>query len=299
MRIGVVNAEAPSPTSRALEQGLRERGWIDGKNARIFWRPLNDRFDLGNGFADELAGMPVDVLVTSLNWVAQRASRKAPGLPIVLASSDLPVESKLAVSYSRPGGNITGLNTWAGNDVDTKRLAILSEFPQVSKVAVFGPPLRPGEKPFMEHGQTAEAANKLGLSLIYVRVNRREELPGSFERARRDGANAVLISDYAFAYLGPNQLQFISLANQFKWPLLSASSTAAERGALLTYGIDIEESFRRAGHIADKILRGTKPADIPIENPRKVELVVNLKAARAAGIAIPQSVLLQAARIID
>lgn len=288
-----------SPTARAFVEGLQERGWVHGRNARIVWRSGIEHMRGVEGAVEELVRMPVDILVVGGNDIAQESARRAPSIPVVMASSDFPVENGIVASYSRPGGNITGLTNWVGRSLNAKRIALLKEAaPRLTRLAVLAHPVPAGTKRIFGD-ETQGAADALGVTLLHVGVNRFDALEAAFEKAVAGGANGIFVADYPFAFVRANQLRIVELAAKHRLPAIHSASTASDSGALLTYGFDIAENFRRAAHIVDKILRGAKAGEIPIEDPARLELVVNLKAARAIGLSLPPSILLQANRVIQ
>ena len=308
-RIGVVYYRTPlkelqgpqpeSPTARALLMGLREKGWVDGGGARIYWRSGIEHAGGIPGAVEELVRLPVDILVVAGNDIAAEVAKRNPKLPVVMASSDFPVENGLVASYARPGGSITGLTNWVGKSLNAKRLALLKEAaPQVRRVAVIGPPSASGG-PLDFSSETRSAADALGLELVSVPLNRSADLERAFAQVDSVHADGIFVVDYPFAFVRAHQEALCELAARRRLPAIHSASTAASAGALITYGPDIAENFRRAGHLVDKILRGANPGEIPIEDPAKLELVVSLRAARAIGLTLPQSILTQASRVVD
>ena len=303
-RIGVLYYYVPLseveayPPSRALVQGLREKGWVEGRNLRIVWRSAEGNPERVPQLVEELVRIPVDVLVGAGNDMAVESVKRFPSLPVVLPSADFPVESGLVASLSRPGGSITGVSNWVGRSLNAKRLSLLKEaVPGLTRVAFLGPAAirrEPGFSP-----ETQAAADAIGVSMVKVVADRPADLEQAFEDARRLGANGIFVIDYPFAFLKKHQVMISEMAARHRLPAIHSASTAPEAGALLTYAHDISENFRRAGHLVDKILRGAKPAEIPFEEPARLELVVNLRAARAIGLTVPPSILIQASRIIE
>ena len=182
--------------------------------------------------------------------------------------------------------------------MNAKRLSLLKEaVPGLTRVAFLGPAAirrEPGFSP-----ETQAAADAIGVSMVKVVADRPADLEQAFEDARRLGANGIFVIDYPFAFVKKHQVMISEMATRHRLPAIHSASTAAEAGALLTYAHDISENFRRAGHLVDKILRGAKPAEIPLEEPARLELVVNLRAAREIGLAVPPSILIQASRMIE
>jgi putative ABC transport system substrate-binding protein len=306
-RIGVVFYQTPlaeltgampaSLTGRALVEGLAERGWVVGRNAQIHWRSAEGRYDRLPGLVRELLDIPIDVLVAGGNDIAAESVKRSPSTPVVLASSDFPVESGLVTSLARPGGNITGLSNWIGTSLNAKRLSLLKEaVPAVSRVAVIGPT---GLTRRRFSPETQAAADALGIQLLPINIDKPEDGARAFAEAIRAGANGVLVLDYPFAFVRANQVLINDLAMKHRLPVLHSASTAADSGSLLTYAPDITVNFRRAGYFVDRILRGAKAGELPIEQPDTLHLVVNTKVARSMGLTIPVSVLTQASRVIS
>jgi putative ABC transport system substrate-binding protein len=304
VRIGVLYYYVPMedvetyPPSRALVEGLREKGWVEGRNARIVWKSAEGRPERIPALVEELLRIPVDVLVGAGNDMAAESVKRSPSIPVVLPSADFPVESGLVASLSRPGGSITGISNWVGRSLNAKRLALLKEAaPELKRVALLVSSEGARNPGFSS--ETQAAADAIGITLFKVAADHASELDRAFDNARRLGAGGIFVADYPFALLRKHQLMISELAARHRIPVIHSASTAADAGALLTYAHDINENFRRAGHIVDKILRGAKAGDIPFEEPATLKLVVNLGAARAIGLTVPQSILIQANRVID
>jgi putative ABC transport system substrate-binding protein len=293
-----VGPRPENPLSRALVEGLRDKGWVDGRNARIVWRTAAEHPDGVKGTVHELLRIPVDILVASGNDFAVESRNRAPHIPVVLASSDFPVENGLVASLSRPGGNITGLSNWVGRNLNAKRLALLKESaPRSKRIAVMWNSIPAGTEPF--GGAIKAAAERLGVSLVHVPVDEMSQLEAALGSAVKAGADALFVIDYPFAFKKDSQVRLAQLAIQYRLPALHSASTAADHGALITYAPDIAQNYRRAAALVDKILRGAKAGDIPFEEPSRLELIVNLEAAKAIGLALPPSILTQASRVIQ
>jgi ABC-type uncharacterized transport system substrate-binding protein len=292
-----LGASAPeSPFARALLEGLRERGWTQGRNLRVEWRSAEGRYEQIPSLVEELVRLRVEVIVASGNDIAAESVKRSPGLPVVLGSSDYPVEAGLAQSLARPGGSVTGLTNWVDRSLNAKRLSLLKEAaPLVSTVAMLGPgeALAGGFSP-----ETQQAADALQIKLFKLGVDHRDELASAFDQAVARRADAIFVVDYPFAFVKENQVAMSALALKHRLPAIHSTSSAAEAGALMTYAPNIYANFRRAGHYVDKILRGAKPADLPIEQPSTLELVLNLRAAKSIGIVFPPTLRLQAVREI-
>lgn len=300
-RIGIIlytDADLANPMLRqGATRAFADRGLIEGRTANFLWKSVEAHPQSTAGVVEELVKMPVDVLVVSGNNLAAEAARRAPTLPIVLANSDFPVENKLVASYARPGGNITGFTTWADQAIDAKRLALLKEaVPTLKRVAIFSYWQRL-ERPFAPSMQAG--ADALGLKIFKVAVLETTDLESAFATAIQSGADGVLVMDYPLAY-GESHVRALSdLANKHRLPVMHSVYSAADAGGLLSYAIDQMAVLHKLATYVDKILRGTKPGDLPIEKLSKFELAVNLKAANAIGLVMPPSILVQATRVVE
>lgn len=302
-RIGVVFASAalaqltgPSPANpnaRALRDGLRERGLVDGRNIDIHWRSAEGHFERIPRLIEELARIPVDVIVIGGNPNAKAALQVTRKIPIVMWASVNPVEDGLVAGLARPGGNLTGLTVDTGAHVDAKRLALLKEaVPKVSRVALIGPA---GELP----REIQAAAGALGLAVFAVPATSSDQLDGAFAEAVRGRADGILIFDSRIAW-GDAQMQtLLALVARHRLPVVHNVPAAVDWGVMMAYGADVSANFRRVGFYVERILKGAAPGELAIEPPRAFQLGVNLRGAKAIGIAIPPSVLAQAQRVIE
>jgi putative ABC transport system substrate-binding protein len=295
-RIGLLTPSFPSviaPYFQAFRLGLRERGWVEGKNISIEYRYGEGRSELVPELAADLVRLKVDVIVTS-NTLATVAAQKATWtIPIVVAIAGNPVEQGLVKSLARPAGNVTGLSQMS-YELTGKRLELLKEMiPRLSGVAV----LREVATNEFSWKEMQPAARQLGVHLYGLEVRGASDFDKAFEEATkaRVGALFILSSPIIVANLKP----IADLAAKSRFPSIFQASEFAEAGGLVTYGPDRVDMFRRAATYVDKILKGAKPADLPVEQPTKFELVVNVKTAKAIGLSIPQNVLLRANRVID
>jgi putative tryptophan/tyrosine transport system substrate-binding protein len=244
--------------------------------------------------ADELVRLKLDVIVTDTSVATQAAKNATKTIPVVFTTANDPVGDGQVASLARPGGNLTGFSLLA-LDLNGKRLELLKEaFPKIEVVAFLtrlGTPT--GEQRFKD----AEVAAKgLGLGLQFLRAKGPDDLENVFEAAKRSGVQAVLAHPSAF--VTTNRARIIELAAEHRLPVIFGGAEAAEAGGLMSYGPDIVENYRRAAVYVDKILKGTKPADLPVQQPMKFEFVINLKAAKQIGLTIPPNVLARADRVI-
>jgi putative ABC transport system substrate-binding protein len=297
-RIAMLSGFSPSvyaPFYQAFRLGLGDLGWVEGKNIVIEYRYAEGRHDRLPDLAAELVRLKVDVIVTIATSDAQAAQRATQVIPIVMVAGGNPVANGLVKSLSQPGGNVTGLSQML-QEVSGKRLELLKEIvPKLSRVAVlWNPESASATLNWEEHQQPAR---QLGIQLHSLEVRSPNELNKALEAATRagDGALAVLPDPV----ISTNLARIVDFATRSRLPAIYHSSEFADAGGLVTYGPDRNDLFRRAAGYVDKILRGAKPGDLPVDQPTKLELVVNLKTAKALGIAIPQSVMFRADKVIE
>jgi putative tryptophan/tyrosine transport system substrate-binding protein len=294
-RIGSLFLSTASVQSARVEvfrQRLRELGYVEGKNILIEYRYADGKLDRLPDLAAELVRLKVDVIVTT--GLAVSAAKKASStIPIVFAAAGDPVGSGLVSSLARPGGNITGLSLMLP-DLDGKRLELLKEsFPKVARVARLWVSGTRGNLFFTEMEATAKA---LGLKLQSLEVRGLDDFDSAFARAKKDGAQALITNDHPL--INTRQRQVLDFAAKNRLPAIYPTSEFVEAGGLMSYAPNYTELYRRAADFVDKILKGTKPADIPVEQPTKFEFVINVKAAKQIGLTIPPKVLAQADKVI-
>jgi putative ABC transport system substrate-binding protein len=296
-RIGFLSAtllSIISPRIEALRQGLHELGYVEGKNIVIEWRSAEGKLDRVPALAAELVRLKVDVIVTGGATDTRAAKEATNTIPIVMAQDSDPVGSGFVASLARPGGNITGLSTLAP-EVSGKRLELLKEIiPKLSRVAVLGISTRPGNAQSLKEVELAAGALKVKLQFLDVLDPK--DIEAAFRAASKGRAEAVLVLQSPF--FNSQRKQLVDLAIKSRLPATYPQTEYTEAGGLMYYGANTPDLFRRAATYVDKILKGTKPADIPVEQPRKFELIVNLKAAKQIGLTIPPNVLVRADRVI-
>ncbi len=296
-RIGFLTTLSPSTISDRIEafrQGLRELGYVEGKNIVIEWRYAEEKLDRLPALVSELVGLKVDVIVTGGTAATRPAKQATVTIPIVMAFDDDPIGSGFAASLARPGGNITGLSTQA-SEISGKRLELLREIvPKLSRVAVLGTSTRPGNAQSLREVELAAGA--LGVKLQYLDVLSPEDIETAFRGASKGRAEAVLTLNSTV--LISHRRQVADLAVKSRLPAIYYAPEFVEDGGLVTYGVSITDLFRRAASYVDKILKGAKPADLPVEQPKKFEFIVNLKAAKQIDLTIPPNVLARADRVI-
>jgi len=296
-KIGVLSPFSPAVAEswhQALRQGLRDLGWIEGKNIAIEYRFADGKSDRLGPLAAELVRQKVDVIVTAVNTDTLAAKNATKTIPVVMASAGDPVAFGLVQSLARPGGNVTGLSQIAP-ELSGKRLELLKEMvPHLSRVAVLWNPK--GITSPISWKESQEPARELGLHLESIEVTSAERLDKGVEKAKSSRVGALAIMpDPLFA---GNLKTIAELAVKSRLPAIFHLPEFVDAGGLVAYGPDRVDMFRRAASYVDKILKGAKPADLPVEQPMKFELVINLKTAKQIGVSIPQSVLYKADRVI-
>jgi putative ABC transport system substrate-binding protein len=296
-RIGFLATVSPSTISdriAAFRQGLRELGYVEGKNIVIEWRYGEGKADRGPGLVAELVRLKVDVIVTA-GPVPTRAAKEATvTLPIIMGFDNDPVRNGFVASLARPGGNITGLSTHAP-ELSGKQLELLKEVvPRLSRVALLGSSTVPGYAPMLREVELA--AKAFGVKLQYLDVLDPKDIETAFRAASKGRADAVLV--LTSRVLFSHRTQVAELAVKSQLPAIYYAPEWVEDGGLMSYAPNYADLFRRAATYVDKILKGAKPADLPVEQPIKFELIVNLKAAKQIGLTIPPSVLARADKVI-
>jgi putative tryptophan/tyrosine transport system substrate-binding protein len=295
--IGFLGAGIPAshgPWFAALVQRLRELGWIEGRTVAIEYRWAEGRGERYTEIAAEFVRLKVDVIVTHSAAPVLAAKQATAVIPIVFAAAADPVGTGLIASLARPGGNVTGLSSQAA-DLATKRLELLREVvPSLSRLAImanFGNPAS-----ILEMGDVQAAANTLGLEVTTLEIRRAEDIAPAFEKLK-GRADALFIPPDPLA--STNRIRINTLALAARLPTIYAEREVVETGGLMSYGPHFPAMFRRAADYVDKILRGAKPGDIPVEQPTKFELIINLTTAKALGLTIPESFLLRADEVIE
>jgi putative ABC transport system substrate-binding protein len=299
-RIGFLSAGgAPTPSTPAgaldaFRQGLRDLGYVEGQNIAIEYRWAEGQLDRLPDLATELVRLKVDVIVASSTPTALAAKNATRTIPIVFVTAGDPVGSGLVAGIARPGGNITGLSLLAP-EIVAKQLQLLKEaVPHASRVAVLSNPANPYTALMVK--ETEAAARSLGMWVQLLGVRGADAFDSAFSAVTKGRASAlfVLFDPFLFAH----RTRIAEFANKNRLPAMYPHREYAETGGLMAYGADIRDNFRRAATYVHKILTGTKPADLPVEQPTKFELVINLKTAKAMGLTIPQSVLIRADEVI-
>jgi putative ABC transport system substrate-binding protein len=278
-----------------MVEGLRELGYVEGKNIHYEPRYGNGQIDRLPALAADLVRLSVDVIVPIANTAAVAAKAATSNIPIVLGAIHGAVESGMVASLGRPGGNITGTDSLAP-ELDAKRLQLLRDsLPKATRFAVISNPLDQGTP--LHNKWSGDAAAKLGIKLETFSVRSRDDLDAALAGVAKMHPDGILLMTEALMYSLRRLIVEFALANRL--PIISESSVFTELGGLLSYGPNFETLYRVVAQQIDKILKGTKPAEIPVERPTDFELAVNVKTARALAIKIPQSILVQATKVIE
>ena len=297
-RIGYLSGSPPfsiAEHNEAFRQGLRELGYMEGKNIVIEWRSAEGKRDRLPALATELVHLKVDVIVTAGPLVTRAAKEATVTIPIVMAQDPDPVGNGFVASLARPGGNITGLSRIAP-ELSGKQMELLKEIvPMLSRVAVFGTSTRPGNALTLREVELAAGA--FAVKLQFLDILSPKDIVTAFQAAVRERADGALW--FVTGSIGnPHRKKIADLAVSSRLPVIYFERADVEAGGLMSYGVNVVDLHRRAATYVDKILKGTKPADLPIEQPTKFELVINLKAAKQIGLTIPPNVLARADRVI-
>jgi len=281
-------------TGASLREGLRALGYVEGQTIIIEFRSAEGRLDRIPALAAELVRLNVDVLVAGGPEPLEAARKETSRIPIVMVAQADPVATGLVASLAKPGGNITGL-TVGGPELAGKRLQLLKEaMPGLSRVAVLQDPYVLGSGVPQE---TESAARALSLRPLVFTVRAPADFDSAFQAAVRERAEAVLVNETSMLFA--HRAQLAALAARSRLPVVSIFRQSAQAGYLMTYGPNMSDLFRRTATYVDKILKGAKPSDLPVEQPTKFELVINMKTAKALGITIPQSLLQRADEVIQ
>jgi putative ABC transport system substrate-binding protein len=295
-RVGSLSAGSPILPLRAVfTESLVRLGWIEGKDITFEWRYAENRLERLPDLAEELVRLKPDVISASGRLAPLALKRVTTTIPIVLLSAGSPVQSGLVESLARPGGNITGL-TINSPDLAGKRLQLLREIlPSISRVAVVWNAANPD--PAIVLNETKEAALTLGIEILSVDVHSPADVASALESATRRRPDALLTIDDPLTLGERNYI--VEFASRNRLPAMFGLRQFADAGGLIAYAASLADLLRRAAGYVDKILRGAKPGDLPVEQPTQYELVINLKTANALGLTIPQSLLLRADEVIQ
>jgi putative ABC transport system substrate-binding protein len=297
-RIAFLGAAASASTLArrvdALRQGLRELGYVEGKNIILEVRSAEGKLAQLPALAAELVRMKVDVIVTAGPLPTRSVKEATSTIPVVMAFDTDPVGNRFVATLARPGGNITGLSDFAP-EISGKGIELLKEsVPRLSRVAVFGTSTRPGNSPSLK--EAVLAADASSVKLHYLDVLNSKDIETAFRAAGNEHADGALVMHSAIHASSRTQMAELAVKNRL--PAMYARREYVEDGGLMSYGVNLADLDRRAATYVDKILRGAKPADLPVEQPTKFELVINLKAAKQIGLTIPPNVLARANKVI-
>ena len=298
-KIGILSATTPAalaPSVEAFKQGLRELGWVEGKSFVLEVRYGEGKVERLSELARELVALKMHVIVTPADLSIAAIKRETQTIPIVMALSSDPVGAGFVASLARPGGNITGLSN-ISPELSGKRVELLREaVPGLSRLALLWNPEVRGA--VLDYKEAASAARSLRVEVQSVEVSRAEDLDRAFSTITSWRAQALMlpgINPVGFA----NRAQIVSFAQRNRLPSMFPTKEYVDSGGLMSYGPSLVDLFRRAAGYVDKILKGAKPADLPVQQPTKFELVINLKTAKALGLTLPQSLLRRADEVIQ
>jgi len=314
MWMGVARAQAPGKVWRVgflaqrhvnyvntdnyygpFRQSMRELGYVEGRNLVIEWRSAEGKIERLPGLAAELVRLKVDVLITPATPAALAAQKATTAIPIVIINVGDPIALGLVKSLARPGGNSTGLSN-ISTDLGPKLLEMLcGTVIKVSRVAVLVNPSNAGNVLGLKNIRAA--AQRIGVTILAVEVSTPQEIASGFVEMTRENVGALIVPLDAFSIQQKSQI--VELAAKQRLPTIGAYAEYAEAGGLMSYGQNISENYRRAATYVDKIFKGAKPGDLPVEQPTRFEMVLNLQTAKALGLTVPQSILVQATKVIE
>lgn len=283
----------PSPLLAAFRKSLRDRGWIEGQNIIIEYRYAEGQYERLPALAEELVRLKVELIVASPTPPALAAKNATETIPIVGIAVENPIQHGLVASLARPASNVTGLSVGVGPEILGKDLELLRELvPEVRHVAVLSNPVRPNHAPMMRI-----AAASLGLELLFLDARGPDEFDGAFAEMIKERVGALFV--FGDPMFSVHRARLADLAVQNRLPSMHTNRLHVEAGGLMCYGPSFPDLWRRAATYVDKILKGTKPSDLPVEQPSKFELVINVKTAKALGLAIPPSLLARTDEVIE
>ena len=297
-RIGILMAGSSRSSARlteAFRSGLKDHGWVEGRDVVIDIRHGNGDSSQFDRLATELVALKPDLIFAPATLPAQAVRRASADIPIVFAVSNDPIGSRLVASWAHPGGNSTGLST-IGAELGAKRLQLLREYvPKLTRVALLADPT-PGFSPDVLD-MVLSAGKKLGIAISVVHAANEAEIGPAFARIERERPDGAFVLEGSL-FLRHRQ-SVVARAAAIRVPTVYPDGQYVEDGGLMSYGADYADQSRRAATYADKILRGVKPSDLPVEQPMRFELIVNLKTAKTLGLKTPQSILLRADKVIE
>jgi len=293
-RLAIASQSAESARIEAFRNGMRDLGYVEGKNIVVEWRFADGKLDRLPAQAAELVRLKLEIIVSAGSTPTRAARAATSTIPIVMCNDNDPVGDGFVASLARPGKNISGLSNFAP-ELSGKRLEILREvLPKLSRVAVIGTSTNPAYAQVIKEVELA--AKALGVKLQNLDVLDSKDIETAFRAASKGRADGVLV--LTSATLVPQRVQLAELAVKNRFPVMYSNSQYVEAGGLMFYGANVLDLDRRAATYVDRILKGAKPADLPVEQPKKFEFIINLKAAKQIGLAIPPNVLVRADRVI-
>jgi putative ABC transport system substrate-binding protein len=290
-RIGILIPANPEPFRNEFQQGLREHDYIEGQTIQFEFRSAEGKPNLLRGLADELVRLKVDIIVASQTPAVTAARQATSEIPIVMAPAGDPVGTGLISSLARPGGNITGLSSTTA-ELGAKTVELIRDvLPSTRRMAVLANAVDPFSRPFSE--LIEDGGRTLGIAIQTIKVRRVEEFDAAFAAMDKERADAVIVQPSL-----PRK-PALDLALKHRLPAIGATPLLTREGGLMSYSGAQNDTYRRAAFYIDRILKGAKPADLPVEQPTRYELIVNLKSAKALGITIPTTVLARADEVIE
>jgi putative ABC transport system substrate-binding protein len=294
-RLGFLSPTSDDSRAEAFRQGLRELGYVEGENIAIEYRWADGKFDRLPDLALELVRLKVDVVVAVVTQASLAAKMATGTIPVVMIGVSDPVGSGLVVSLARPGANITGTSSMTA-EIIGKQLELIKEtLPKISRVAALWNPANPIFQA-IQRRETEVAARALGMQLQFVEARAPDEIDRAFARVAKERMRALLVlNDPVFT---AQRKQIADLSAKHRFPTVSGTREYTEVGGLMAYGPSFPDMYRRAAYYVDRILKGTKPADLPVEQPMKFEFIINLKTAKQIGLTIPPNVLARADKVI-
>ena len=294
-RLGFLSPTSDDSRVEAFRQGLRELGYVEGQNIAIEYRWADGKFDRLPDLALELVRLKVDVVVAVVTQASLAAKMATGTIPVVMIGVSDPVGSGLVVSLARPGANITGTSSMTA-EIIGKQLELIKEtLPKISRVAALWNPANPIFQA-IQRRETEVAARALGMQLQFVEARAPDEIDRAFARVAKERMRALLVlNDPVFT---AQRKQIADLSAKHRFPTVSGTREYTEVGGLMAYGPSFPDMYRRAAYYVDRILKGTKPADLPVEQPMKFKLIINLKTAKQIGLTIPPNVLARADKVI-